>query len=132
MAVTPEAIAVELGRATPDAGSPTWQQWQGWIDRAIRAIRTRATRLGVDFASLDPDAVNDVVTYAVARRITRPPDGAESTTDQINVDDGTVMQTRRWQAGMGDIFILDQWWDHLGLAEPDIDGWSGSIAYSRR
>ncbi|MDO5500318.1 MAG: hypothetical protein Q4F67_11645, partial [Propionibacteriaceae bacterium] len=109
MLVTPSDIAIELGRPSPEQGSPTEAQWARWIDRAYRQIRTRAESLGVTYASLDPDVVGDVVTYAVVRRATRPADGAESTTDQIGVDDGSWNQTRRFPSGLGDILILDEW-----------------------
>lgn len=131
MAVTPEDIAVELGRTAPTEGTPTFLQWNAWIDRALRTIDRRAVSLGATRAALDPEAVDDVVTYAVVRRATRPVDGAESTTDQVSVDDGSVNQTRRWSAGAGDIHFLDQWWELLGLSEP-VGEWAGSISYARR
>ena len=115
MAVTPQDIAVELGRTAP-LDPATAQQWQKWIDRAYRMVQRRAGKLGVDYATLDPDVVDDVVTYAVVRRVTRPVDGAESTTDQIGVDVGNWQQTRRYPTGAGDIHFLDAWWDLLGLS----------------
>ena len=131
MAVTPADIAVELGRPTPPDGSDQRLQWQSWIDQSLRAIARRARRLGTTIDALVPDDVDDVVLWAVVRRITRPVDGAESTTDQLQVDDGSVNQTRRYPTGHGDIHILDQWWEMLGLVEPLADGWSGSIPYVR-
>lgn len=112
MAVTPGDIAGELDRTL----SPSLQiQWGGWILQAERAIARRAERMGVDPASLDPGTVDDVVTWAVVRRATRPVDGAESATDQLGVDDGSWNQTRRYGRAQGDIHFLDAWWDDLGL-----------------
>ncbi|MDO5534121.1 MAG: hypothetical protein Q4F65_05670 [Propionibacteriaceae bacterium] len=115
MAVTIQKIAVELGRTAPVADTPEALQWASWIARAERAITTRAEARGVEMDTLDPDVVDDVITYAVVRRITRPIDGAESTTDQLGTDVGSWQQTRRYSAGAGDIFFLDAWWDLLGL-----------------
>lgn len=115
MAVTVEDVAIELGRPTPAVGSSQAMQWQSWIERAQRQIHARAEKLGVDFASLDPFAVDDVVLYAVARRVSRPVDGAESVTEQVSVDDGSVTDTRKFPVGQGDIYFLDQWWRDLGL-----------------
>ena len=75
MAVTIEMVAIELGRSTPAPDSIDATQWATWIDRAERAIRLRADRLGVAFESLDAEAVDDVILYAVVRRATRPVDG---------------------------------------------------------
>lgn len=130
--VTHAEIAAELGRVEPVAGDPVHVQWSVWIDRAYRVIRARATRLGVPYASLDEDAVDDVVVYAVVRRATRALDGAESTTDLVSVDDASWNRTRRYQTGMGDMHFLDEWWGYLGLGEPVSGEWSGSIAYSGR
>lgn len=116
MTVTPAGIAVELGRATPPFESPTFDQWLSWIERAYRAVQRRATECGVPYESLDPFAVDDVVTYAVARRAGRPVDGAESTTDQVQIDDGSLNRTRRYPVGLGDVHFIDTWWDMLGLS----------------
>lgn len=116
MAVTIEMVAIELGRSTPAPDSIDATQWATWIDRAERAIRLRADRLGVAFESLDAEAVDDVILYAVVRRATRPVDGAESVTESVTVDAGTVNDTRRYPAGgQGDLFFLDTWWALLGL-----------------
>lgn len=130
--VTPEDIADELGRPTPSPDTQQWRQWSSWIDRALRAIVRRAEKVGVSYETLDPEAVSDVIIQAVARRATRPVDGAESTTDQVAVDDGSVNQTRRYGTGLGDIHFLDAWWDDLGLTEITSGEWSGSITYGGR
>ena len=129
--VTPAYVAVELGRATPDLDSVTHDQWERWIDRADRIITRRAESLGIDPVGLDQATVDDVVTFAVARRITRPADGADSATDQVSIDDGSISRTRRFPPGAGDIHILDEWWADLGLILSDAEHWSGSLAYSR-
>lgn len=125
MAITVEDVAIELGRPTPTPGSGQAKQWQSWIERAERAIRSRADRLGVAFESLDVGVVDDVILYAVVRRATRPVDGAESVTEQVSVDDGSVTDTRRYPTSHGDIYFLDQWWRNLGLMP--MDGRIGSM-----
>lgn len=115
MAVTVEDIAVELGRPTP-VDVTTAGQWSKWIDRAVRLIAERAASLGVDVSSLDPDAVDDVVTQAVALRALAPADGAEQVTEQASVDDTQVQKSRRYgRTASGPIF-LDEWWARLGLS----------------
>lgn len=132
MAVTPDDIAVELGRAAPSEGSDQFKQWAAWIQRAYRAIERRATRMGVDRSSLDETDVDEVVTYIVKRQASSPADGAEQTTDSVRVDDAASEHTRRYRSGYGDAWVLDEWWDILGLAESPLDGgWSGSVPYAR-
>ena len=109
MAVTIDDIAVELGRATPAEGSIEAKQWGSWIGRAEGAIHRRAERFGVDPASLDRDAFDEVVTYIVARLARTPLDGAEQVTESAGVDDdhlriGTAKglgDTRDTQQGTG-------------------------------
>ena len=117
MTITVDNVAVELGRPTPDMNSIDAKQWLSWIDRAYRAVNTRAARLGVDVSSINPDTLDDVVLYAVARRVGRPVDGAESVTEQVSVDDAQASDTRKYPTGQGDIFFLDSWWALLGLGE---------------
>lgn len=115
MAVTVDDIAIELGRPTPVENSLDWDRWSRWIARAYRAIEARCVTLGKEFSSLDEDTVDDVVTYAVIRRIGLPVDGAESITEQAAVDDGSVSETRRYPSTSGDLFFFDNWWAMLGL-----------------
>ena len=131
MAVTIDDIAVELGRTTPTEGSIEAKQWGSWIGRAEGAIRRRAERFGVDPASLDPETFDEVVTYIVARLARTPQDGAEQVTESAGVDDYSHSETRRYRTGYGDVWVLDEWWDMLGLAEPVFESWSGSIGYTR-
>ncbi len=131
MAVFVDDIARELGRPASSVTPEQVNQWQAWIDRAYRVIAARAARLGTSMPSLDSQIVDDVVTYAVVRRTGRPVDGAESMSEQVSVDDGSLQRTRRWGvSAVGDVFILDEWWALLGLSEPLVDGWSGSIKYT--
>ena len=129
MAVIPDDIAVELGRPTPVV-EPTLSQWQSWIDRAYRDIERRAERLGVDYATIDPQLVDDVVLLAVAAHARRPDDMTQVTT---SVDDGSV--SRQYRSSQGRVTILDEWWADLGLSaasdvyslrltgEPDTPAW---------
>lgn len=116
MAVTPEMIAVELGRTAPAQDSTTYAQWDSWIKRATSEIERRAEKRGVAFNAIDPDAVDEVVLRAVTRLARGPADGAEQVSDQVSVDDGSRMQSRRYGARDRDSLIADQWWDIVGLA----------------
>jgi hypothetical protein len=108
MTVTPEKIAVALGRAAPLAESVTAQQWQMWIDDAVMLIETRRAELGKpepDEAKLDY-----VVREAVVAHVKRPEDATQVT---VTVDDAT--SSRTYQSGKGRVTILDEWWVLLGL-----------------
>jgi len=107
MAVTPTDVATELGRPTP-LDPTTETQWQSWIDRAARLIERRASRLGVDYLSLDEQTVDDVVLLAVAEHA-RNPEGVD--TYDISVDDGR--ESRRYRHSTGRITITDEWWSWL-------------------
>lgn len=109
--VTPDDIAVELGRPTPVV-DPTRSQWQNWIDRAYLLIRLRAERLGIDYDLLDSEVVDQVVIMAVAAHAERPTSETQVT---VSVDDGSV--TKGYQSSNGRVTILDQWWADLGLAD---------------
>ncbi|MEL4357039.1 MULTISPECIES: hypothetical protein [unclassified Luteococcus] len=126
--ITIEDIAVELGRTTPEAESIEAKQWESWIKRAMAAIEARATSLGVPLGSIDPDALDEVVIYAVVRRISRPPDAAVQVSESVGVDDASWRTDRRYSTGVGDVWISDDWWSRLGLSGGD-PGWSGSIGY---
>lgn len=104
MAVTPETIAVALGRTAPDQGSPEWVQWEMWIGDALMLIEAR---LG-DPAELDQAKLDYVVREAVAAHVRRPDDVTQVST---SVDDGSTSRTYR--SGKGRVTILDEWWDLL-------------------
>lgn len=111
--VTPGTIATALGRPTPAEGSVQWAQWDMWIDDAERAIHRRADRLGIDFASLDPEDVDFVIREAVVARARNP---ESFTSVDVKIDDGSV--SKRFGSGASTIAIDDDWWDLLGLTEP--------------
>ena len=105
MAVTPEMIAVALGRTAPESDSVEFAQWEMWIGDALFLIEAR---LG------DPDLLNQtaldyVVRESVAALVRRPDSATQVTT---SVDDASVSKTYR--TGRGRIEILDEWWALLG------------------
>lgn len=106
MAVTPDQIAVELGRTAPDANAAEYAQWELWIADALFQI---AKRPGLVFADLDPDTVDYVVRKAVVRHVRRPDEASTVTTA---VDDANVSRTYR-SASSGDVEIRDEWWAML-------------------
>lgn len=107
--VTPDDIAVELGRAAPDPGTATYQQWSQWISDALLLIKNR---LG-DPALLDQETLDYVVRQAVKAQVQRPDDATQVS---ISVDDGNVART--YSSGSGGVFIKDQWW---ALLDPDLN-----------
>lgn len=123
MPVTPDMLAVALGRTAPEPGSVTAQQWQLWIDDAEMLIETRRVKLNAD--PPDEAKLDYVVREAVVSQIKRPDDATQVT---ISVDDGS--SSRSYQSGKGRVSILDEWWLLLGLVETSgafsIDGigWS--------
>jgi hypothetical protein len=113
MAVTPNDIAVELGRPTPTSVESA--QWGSWIEQARYLI---GKRLG-DINILDPADVDYVVLQAVAAHVRRPDD---STQVDIAIDDGRM--SKRYESGAGRVTILDEWWD---LLTPDGTGYAGAF-----
>lgn len=100
MAITPEHVAVELGRT--DSLSQTEQaQWELWISDARMLIQAR---LG-DLAELDQSRLDYVVRQAVAAQVRRPDD---ATVVDVSVDDGRESRTYRSSAGR--VTIRDEWW----------------------
>ncbi|MGH3504321.1 MAG: hypothetical protein ACRDQA_25995 [Nocardioidaceae bacterium] len=104
MAVTPDDIAVALGRTAPAVGSSEFEQWSMWIDDARMLIQAR---LG-DLSGLDQDILDYVIREAVVAQVRRPDD---ATAVDIAVDDGRVSRTYRSSAGR--VTIRDEWWDLL-------------------
>lgn len=104
MSVTPDTIAVALGRPTLEMGSPQWQQWVMWINDAMMLIRSE---LG-DPAFLDPIPFDYVVREAVKAMVLRPDDATQV---DIAIDDGRV--SKRYQSSKGRVTILDEWWSLL-------------------
>lgn len=101
MSVTPEDIAVELGRTAPAEGTIQHQQWSRWIEDALMLIKAR---LG-DLADLDQEKLDYVVRQAVAEHIRHPDDATNVT---ISVDDASTSRTYR--SGSGRVSIRDEWW----------------------
>lgn len=110
MTVTPDIIAVALGRSSFD--STTEAQWEMWIDDALMLISARlvgdATGQVASLDDLDQTKVDYVVREAVVAQVQRPDD---ATTVDVRVDDGAVSKTYRSSAGR--VFIRDEWWDLL-------------------
>jgi hypothetical protein len=104
MTVSPDTIAVALGRTAPVADSPEEGQWIMWIDDARMLI---SARLG-DLELLDQDKLNYVVREAVVAQVRRPDD---ATTVAVSVDDGSVSKAYRTSSGR--VTIRDEWWDLL-------------------
>lgn len=105
--VTPDDIAVALGRAAPVAFSSEFNQWLLWIEDARRLIRNR---LG-DLEALDQENLDYVVREAVVAQVRRPDD---STSVDIAIDDGRV--SKRYSSGSGRVWIRPEWWT---LLDPD-------------
>jgi len=108
MAVTPDDIAVALGRTVPASDSPEFAQWSMWIGDARMLI---AARLG-DLNELNQDALDYVVREAVAAQVRRPDDATQVA---VQVDDGQVSRTYR--TGAGRVTIRDEWWDLLSPSD---------------
>jgi len=123
--VTPDTIAVALGRATPDPVSPESLQWEMWISDARMLIGARLVGTGTgQVASLDElDQANldYVVREAVVAQVRRPDD---ATSVDVRVDDGAVSRTYRSSAGR--VTIRDEWWSLLS-ADQDSTGGAFSI-----
>lgn len=107
--VTPDDIAIELGRAAPGSGSIEEQQWLRWISNAELLI---SARLG-DLAELDQDRLAYVIREAVAAHIRKPDDATQVS---VAVDDGQVSRT--YQTARGRVTITDEWWDLLSPRGP--------------
>lgn len=113
MSVTTSMIAVAMGVAAPEPGSVTDQQWQQWIDDANMLIDVRREQVG-STALIDEARRDYVVREAVVAHVKRPDDATQVT---VAVDDGSSSKTYR--SGKGRVVILDEWWDLLGLTEPN-------------
>lgn len=108
--MTPDEIAVALGRTAPAVDSAEYDQWVMWIDDALLLIEAR---LGDPF-DLDSQKLAYVVREAVVAQIRRPDDATQVA---VSVDDGSVSRTYR--TGSGRVTIRDEWWD---LLDPDSAG----------
>lgn len=104
MAVTPEMIAVALGRTAPDSDSTEFAQWSMWIEDALMLVEAR---LG-DPAALDQAKLDYVVREAVAAHVRHPDDATQVT---VSVDDAS--SSRQYRTSYGRVRILDEWWNLL-------------------
>jgi len=104
MAVTPDDIAVELGRTAPSTTTQEYAQWQRWIADALFLI---GRRLG-DVTLLDQEALDYVVRQAVATHVRRPDDATQVT---VSVDDAS--SSRTYRSSRGRVEIIDEWWAML-------------------
>ncbi len=116
MAVTPEHIAVELGRTAPDLLSPEFAQWELWIADALMLISARLGALAV----LNQDRLDYVVRQAVTAHVRRPDDATQVS---ISVDDASASRTYRTSRGR--VEIIDEWW--ALLSPPNSGGRAFSI-----
>lgn len=106
MSVTPDDVAVEIGRPTPLSPADE-ARFQSWIDQALYLIGKRYT---VD--SLDAADVDYVVLMAVAAHARNP---ENSTQVDVSVDDASV--SKRYSTSVGRVSIWDDLWD---LLDPDV------------
>ena len=104
MAITPDDIAVALGRTAPITGSPEEGQWEMWIGDALMLI---TARLG-DPAALDQAILDYVVREAVVSHVRKPDDATQV---EIAIDD--ARSSRTYRSSRGRVTILDEWWDLL-------------------
>ena len=115
MTVSPDTIAVALGRTAPDFGTPEYEQWLMWIDDALLLIEARLVGTGstqyASMADIDQAKLDYVVREAVVAQVRRPDDATQVA---ISVDDGSVSRTYRTSAGR--VEIRDEWWT---LLSPD-------------
>jgi len=130
MTVTPETIAVALGRTVPASGSPEHAQWAMWIGDALMLIKARLVgdRPGQfpSLADLDQENLDYVVREAVVAQVKRPDDATQV---DIRVDDGSVGKTYRTSAGR--VTIRDEWWDLLSPADSQSGAFSIGILPTR-
>lgn len=115
MAVIPDDIAVELGRAAPDPSDPQYAQWEGWIADALMLI---SARLG-DTTLLNQTHLDYVVRHAVASHVRKPDDATQVA---VTVDDGSVSRTYR--SSRGRVEIIDEWWALLSPTDTNTRAFS--------
>jgi hypothetical protein len=121
MTITPENIAVALGRDTPE--SPVYEQWEMWIDDALMLIDARATALGI-VDPLDETKLDYVVREAVVAQVRRPDDATQVT---VSITDAST--SRSYQRSGGRVTIRDEWWTLLGLTSASTGVFSIDTAY---
>lgn len=122
MAVTPQMIGVALGRTDPPSTSETLQ-WDMWITDALMLIDARKTTLGI-ITALNAAKLDYVVREAVVAHIRRP-DAATQVT--YSIQDASTSRT--YPAGRGQLEIIDEWWELLGLTSPSTGAFALDTAY---
>lgn len=129
MAVTPEVIAVALGRTAPANPSAEYAQWEMWISDALMLVGARlvGTRTGqvASLDDLDQDALDYVVREAVVAQVRRPDDATQV---EVRVDDGSTART--YKTSSGRVTIRDEWWDLLSPTDSTSGAFSIRIGYS--
>lgn len=115
MAVTPEMIAVALGRTAPAVDTSEYDQWEMWIGDALMLIEARLVGTGTgqvaSLDDLDQAKLDYVVREAVVAHVRHPED---ATSVSVDVDDGSV--SKRYSSSMGRVVIRDDWWELLSPA----------------
>ena len=112
MAVTPETIAVALGRTAPAPFSAEAAQWEMWVGDALMLIEDRVKER---FALVDQAKLDYVVREAVVAHIRQPEDVRRV---DVGLDDARI--GKEYRTGHGRVTIIDAWWDLL--APPQASG----------
>lgn len=108
MAVTPDTIAVALGRTPSSVTDEEDALWTMWIADALMLIDAR---LG-DTTLLDQAKLDYVVREAVVAHIRHPDDATQVS---VSIDD--AQSSRTYRSGKGRVTILEEWWDLLAPAQ---------------
>lgn len=111
MSVTPDKIAVALGRTAPDPDSPLFAQWEMWIADAMMLIEAKRAKVKPS-AVLDEAKVDYVVRESVVAQVKKPDDATQVTTQ---IDDGMI--SKAYKSSSGRVSIRDEWWELLGLVD---------------
>jgi hypothetical protein len=121
MTITPQDIAVALGRTGPTAEEDA--QWQLWVDDAYMLIDFRKDALEIT-DELDEIRLDYVVREAVVAHVRRPDNATQVT---VAVNDASTSRTYR--SGRGRVEIIDEWWELLGLTSPSAGVYAIDTAY---
>jgi hypothetical protein len=121
MTITPQDIAVALGRTGPTAEEDA--QWQLWVDDAFMLIDFRKDALEIT-DELDEIRLDYVVREAVVAHVRRPDNATQVT---VAVNDASTSRTYR--SGRGRVEIIDEWWELLGLTSPSAGVYAIDTAY---
>lgn len=114
--ITPNQIAVALGRSLGEVSPPELAQWQMWIDEARLLI---LDRFG-DLSLLDQNMLDLVTRWAVVDLAKRPDNAT-----QVDVAVDGMNVSKRYSTSTGRVTILDDWWAKLA---PINSGSSGAFS----